>query len=806
MFIFGEFKKIENKAQLEEVLLNAKNACLDFSEISIEDILHALDHIGKQWEKGGKWYQKALEVLPQELSFSSDMIQKTLELIPDLLSYQTLFKRVSVELGNVSSLDKLVERPGYDGKLRCFPIGTLLHVSAGNIFLGCIDSLLMGFLTKNINILKLSSRNQTFPRLFAESILENSQLLSDKFAILYWKGGNTAYEDIVKKNVNGIIAWGGEEMLNSYKKNLPLDVKLIDYGPKISIQVLTKKYFDHNSIEDVAKRIVSDVSLWDQSACAAAQNLFVEDGVDLNSLMTALDDAFKSFEIKRGTLSADEHVDILKEKFRAEYSYLQTKIDYIQGDEYFIHFDPDLVLRPSPLNRTLIIKPYKMLNDLKDALQEFRFYLQTCGLGVATCERDDYIQRLGMAGIMRFTELGKMLQSTTGAPHDGRFGLTELVHTVSYESQYMHEEELEKFLMNASKEIAYYQEYQGKKIGDFPLMDGHTLAQHGPATKQPRMIASKSNGLVFASGGTTGQPKFSLYSSREFEKTSRLLGESYMQAGLCAGDIVANLFVAGNMWSSFSAVQLALQHCPVLQLPIGGKIDVKDLKTFLETFRPNVVFGLPGMLLDLAQQLSELEADIRIEKVFYAGEMLKDSTIDSLKSMWGVEKFISAGYASVDVGPIGYQVPNAKEGEHYLFKHIYPEIIEGELVVTSTLRESMPIIRYKTGDRVRLLEIDEMGQKIQLLGRIDSLLQLWGCRFSINDIEKALNQLDQPFQQFQIVLEYEKNKGEVLKVLVEAPLLIIDHKYFCHLLYESCSDLQQTIDFDFLLKHVEIKA
>lgn len=794
MFVFGEFEKIETIGDLKAVFTQAKKVSLELSEVPIDDIINDLDSIGKAWQPAGKWYQKALALLPEELSFDPEMIRYTLDLIPNLLSKQTLYQRLNAELEDARLLDQLGVRHNFNGKVRYFPRGTLLHVSAGNNFLGCIDSLLMGLLTKNINVLKLSSKNQIFPRLFAESILEISSDLAKKFAIVYWKGGDEAYENIAKKNANAIIAWGGEEMLTSYKKNLPIDVKLIDYGPKISIQVLTNEYLSQHTLENTAKKIVNDISLWDQSACASSQNLYVEKGIDVKALMSALDEVFQAYEIERGELSPDEQVDILKEKFRAEYSFIETQIDYIDGKDYFIHFDPNKILRPSPLNRTLIIKPFEDPSELAHNLKNFSFYLQTCGIGVTPAERESWIQILAMAGVKRFTDLGKMLTGMTGAPHDGRYGLLELVHTIAYE----HEDDLDDFLISVCEDSPFYKQYYGKSLQDFPLMDGKTLSHHLPVALP--MSRDHKEGLVFASGGTTGVPKYSLYSSKEFEQTAKLLGKSYMLAGLSSGDVVANLFVAGNMWSSFSAVQLALQACPVLQLPIGGNVNIYDLKKFLLTFKVNVVFGLPGMLLDLAHKLAEIDADISIEKVFYAGESCKDSTKKSLEKLWGVQKFISAGYASVDVGPIGYQVPNGAPGEHYLFEHIHPEIINEELVVTSTLRTAMPIIRYKTGDRVKLLEKDHIGQKFQLLGRADSIIQLWGCRFSINDIAASLtSQID-----FQLVLEHQKSRGDILKILIAAPLAIIDQQFFCQQFYQNCMDVQRTVSLEFLLKHVDI--
>jgi phenylacetate-CoA ligase len=798
MYLFGKEQQIHSLDDLQQLMVIANHKSHLLVETPLGTIIDLLHQVGQQWLPGGKWYLRALKELTVELPFSESMIKATLDIVPGLLDRDELQQRIRAEFINESFLDTFHSRHDFKGKVRAFPLGTLLHVSAGNVFLGCIDSLLMGFLTKNINILKLSSRNQTFPRMFAQSLLEVDvdNILADKFAILYWKGGSKEYEALVKKECRAIIAWGGETMLQSYQQDLPMDTKILDYGPKLSIQVLSKAFVANNSFKDIARKIVQDVALWDQAACAASQNLYVEEGVDITRLMQDISQSFESFEHPRGEFEGDEYVDILKEKYRAEYDLVETGIDYIEGENYLIHFDPDDVLRPSPLNRTLIIKPYKNIERLAQVLDQFRFYLQSCGLGVTVAERNKYLSKLGAGGIKRFTDLGKMLSGMTGAPHDGRYGLTELVNIVALE----HDTDLQDFLNDITHNVPFYEQYQNKKLEDFPLVDGKDLARYGMGSDNQQMIYPGMQGFVFASGGTSGSPKYSLYTAKEFDVTCELLADSYMHTGLKSGDVVANMFVSGNMWSSFSAVQLALQKCPVMQLPIGGQVSTEDFQSYCERFRPNVIFGLPGLLADLATKTQSLQ----FETVFYAGEMLKDSTAKLLKEIWGVKNIYSAGYASVDVGPIGYQVPSGKTGEHYLFPQIHMEIIEDELVVTSLVRKSMPIVRYRTGDKVKLLQRDEIGIKFQLLGRADELIQLWGARFYLHEIEKALTQNKQ-LPDYQVHLVHDDKVGDMLEIYVDAPLMTIDQKHFCENFYEHCRDLQQTIELSFLINHVRLK-
>jgi len=152
----------------------------------------------------------------------------------------------------------------------------------------------MGFLTKNLSILKVSSSNTFFPLYFAEQLLlfDKNKILSDKFAVLHWKGGDQETEEFFKEKVDTIMAWGGEEMIRSYQKNLPHHVKLLDFGPKISLQLISKAAIEISNLDKVAEAIVRDIIPWDQGACASPQNLYVQEGVDTDSLLEAINRAF----------------------------------------------------------------------------------------------------------------------------------------------------------------------------------------------------------------------------------------------------------------------------------------------------------------------------------------------------------------------------------------------------------------------------------------------------------------------------------------------------------------------------------
>jgi hypothetical protein len=109
--------------------------------------------------------------------------------------------------------------------------------------------------------------------------------------------------------------------VESYRKDLPKSVKLLDFGPKISFQFITAAALIGKNLDTVCDKIVADVIPWDQSACSSPQNLYLQDGIDEKSFMSTLDSAFKRAP-KGGELSEDEATEILKETYRGYFSEL----------------------------------------------------------------------------------------------------------------------------------------------------------------------------------------------------------------------------------------------------------------------------------------------------------------------------------------------------------------------------------------------------------------------------------------------------------------------------------------------------
>ena len=796
------------------LLRDARDRVPMMAQTSLDEIVEVLDRLGRCWEPGGENWRRAREIGRDHVPFSLTMLEQSLSVIPRLLKARHLRARLRADLDDPCSLDQFVAARWHGGRSRAFPLGVLLHVSAGNVFLGAVDSLLMGFITKNVSIVKLSSRNLDLPAFFAQTLREvdTHGVLADRFHLVHFSGGDREIESALKQGVDGVIVWGGDSAVQSYRQGLPTGVRLIENGPRISLQVVFRAALEASGVEAAGHAIARDLAMWDQAACASPQNLFVETGVDANALMAAIARGFDTLGWPRGTLSDDEHVELQKERARGAFDAVLHGASERGGDDFYLRTDPRPGLRPSPLNRTLIVKTFTSIDDLESQLKPYARQLQSCGVLVEAERRDTLLDALGGCGILRFTALGRMLEAPSGAPHDGRKSLLDLVRLVPDER----DDSAVAVANDAIANVAFYRRLANGRaitsLAELPLLLGRDLSPVDELSLPEFVRRHAGAGHLFASGGTSGTPKFAFYADAEIDAIADLLAQGFAAQGVRAGDVVANLFTPGHLWSSFLMVDRALVRLGARVLPLGGNAHLDATLDLFQRFPPRIVAGLPTRLVELGQRALERGLTLQVPVALYAGEHLGRVARDGLRRAFGTRHVGSAGYASVDAGPIGYQCVHAESGIHHLFEdQVHLEIIDGEAVVTSLIRRAMPVLRLRTGDLVEEVTgpcgCGVAGRRFRLLGRADSQFNLWGCRLFLEDVDRALADLGQVGALWQVVLRQDASATEHLTLRLEsAAASPLDADEFAASFHRVCRDLHDCHPIDWVRSRVGLEC
>ena len=285
---------------------------------------------------------------------------------------------------------------------------------------------------------------------------------------------------------------------------------------------------------------------------------------------------------------------------------------------------------------------------------------------------------------------------------------------------------------------------------------------------------------VHQTSGTRGAPIRWLDTQESWEWWARCWGFVLRGAGVGPADRVFfpfsfSLFI--GFWAGFEGARAL----GALAIPGGGQ-DSPTRLAWIETLGATVLVCTPSYalhLLEIARARSIDLAKLRVRTTVHAGE--PGAGIPAVRARieegWGARAFDHAGMT--EMGAYGYECA-AQAGLHVTESEFIAEVVDpatgapardGELVLTNLGRVGSPIVRYRTGDHVRLAEAPcGCGRTFRrleggILGRLDDMLIVRGVNVfptAIEGIVRRFVDLDE----FQIEV-FRAGELEEVRVLVE---------------------------------------
>lgn len=164
--------------------------------------------------------------------------------------------------------------------------------------------------------------------------------------------------------------------------------------------------------------------------------------------------------------------------------------------------------------------------------------------------------------------------------------------------------------------------------------------------------------------------------------------------------------------------------------------------------RPRLVQGHPSTLHALARHVRDRGG---LARPLFATFESTGETLDP-----GVRKTIAEAlrcrvvdrYGSAEFGVVAYEWPDGRTGLEILDGVVHAETLpdgdgHDELVLTGLLNPAMPLLRYRTGDRVRLArEADEIaGRIVAVQGRVHDTVAIGGRRIPTHVLQDRLDRL-----------------------------------------------------------------
>jgi phenylacetate-CoA ligase len=258
---------------------------------------------------------------------------------------------------------------------------------------------------------------------------------------------------------------------------------------------------------------------------------------------------------------------------------------------------------------------------------------------------------------------------------------------------------------------------------------------------------------IHASSGTTGQPTVVGYTRKDVDTWASLMARSIYAAGGRPGDIVHIAYgyglFTGGLGAHYGAERLG---CSVV--PLSGGQTERQAQLIID-FKPDIIMVTPSYMLTIAEELerrgvSGRDCPLRIG--IFGAEPWSEAMRQEIEQRVGLAAVDIYGLSEV-MGPgVASECLETKDGLVLWEDHFYPEIIdpetgavlpdgtEGELVLTSLTKEALPVIRYRTRDRTRLLPptARAMRRLARINGRTDDMLIIRGVNVFPSQLEELI--------------------------------------------------------------------
>jgi phenylacetate-CoA ligase len=263
---------------------------------------------------------------------------------------------------------------------------------------------------------------------------------------------------------------------------------------------------------------------------------------------------------------------------------------------------------------------------------------------------------------------------------------------------------------------------------------------------------------VHQTSGTMGMPLRVVDTPESWDWWGACWRQVLRGAGVTAADRVFFPFSFGPFIGFWAAVEGAKQ-IGAMMIPGGGWDSLQRLK-MMGDLRATIVCCTPTYALRLSEVAREEQFDLRalpVRALIHAGEAGANvaGTKARIEAAWGAKCFDHAGAS--EVGAHSFECELQPGGIHVIESEFIAEVIDpqtgdelptgetGELVITNLGRPGFPVIRYCTGDLVRVRPSPcACGRTYALLdggilGRSDDMVTIRGVNVYPTAIENIIH-------------------------------------------------------------------
>lgn len=319
-----------------------------------------------------------------------------------------------------------------------------------------------------------------------------------------------------------------------------------------------------------------------------------------------------------------------------------------------------------------------------------------------------------------------------------------------------------------------------EEISELPLSDKASLRLAQPASPPfGDYLAARPEKVsrLHRTSGTTGQAMNLALSARDCEITEIVGGRAQTLAGLKAGMMVVHC-LNYQMWMGGLTDHLTLERTGATVVPFGVGSTELLIRTIIETgitaisCTPSYPAALEMVIAEKFPQLSP--SDLGLKLGLFGGEPGIDDPAfrKRLSDTWGIQPR-NANYGVTDVF-CNFASECAYDNALHFVAHdvLHAELIDpdsgtlkqfepgnsGELVLTHLTRECQPLVRFRTGDIIRIENTEVCkcgcaGFRFRVIGRSDDMVVVRGLNMFPTMVAAVVTSFEELSGDYRIVLD-----------------------------------------------------
>lgn len=290
---------------------------------------------------------------------------------------------------------------------------------------------------------------------------------------------------------------------------------------------------------------------------------------------------------------------------------------------------------------------------------------------------------------------------------------------------------------------------------------------------------------IHSSSGTTGKPVIIPYTKKDVDDWATMFARCYETAGITNKDRI-QITPGYGLWTAGIGFQAGCEKLGAMAVPMGPGNTDKQLQMMMD-LETTVITATSSYALLLAEEINKrnLKKKIHLKKGVIGSERWSEKMRNYIRENLGIELYDIYGLTEIYGPGIGINC-SEQSGMHYWDDYLYIEIIdpktgkpvpdgeEGEIVITTLVKEGAPLIRFRTHDISRIIpgqcNCGRTYPRLDIIkGRSDDMFKVHGVNMFPSQVEELLGLVDGVSSEYNINIAHDEEKNkDIILVTVEA--------------------------------------